>query len=137
MCARSCSQSGAERNPSYRAQRGEKLRLLEMAMDNARQSFASRREQRKKPAEKMLEDLRVKARSAQLAQAHGMLRHLESPGLDVVGSHTFDEGEPCKDLYRRLPDSQFEVKMIRQHVRKSSRRRSKRAVEKTYTPTCG
>ena len=40
-------------------QRGEKLRLLEMAMDNARQSFASRRDN-EKTREQMLEDLRVK-----------------------------------------------------------------------------
>ena len=45
-------------------QRGEKLRLLEMAMDNARQSFASRRDN-EKTREKMLEDLRVKLGSAQ------------------------------------------------------------------------
>ena len=40
-------------------QRGEKLRLLEMAIENARQSFAARRES-ENTRERMLEELRVK-----------------------------------------------------------------------------
>ena len=62
-------------------QRGEKLRLLEMAMDNARQSFAARRDN-ENTREKMLEELRTQAPSAQHAQADGVLRHLQFAGLD-------------------------------------------------------
>src|SRR5208337_273026 len=40
-------------------QRGEKLRMLEMAIENARQSFAARRES-ENTRERMLEELRVK-----------------------------------------------------------------------------
>ena len=62
-------------------QRGEKLRLLEMAMDNARQSFAARRDN-ENTRERMLEELRTRAPSAQHPQAHRVLRHLQPAGLD-------------------------------------------------------
>ncbi|HYA34202.1 MAG TPA: excinuclease ABC subunit UvrC [Candidatus Binataceae bacterium] len=89
-------------------QRGEKLRLLEMAMDNARQSFASRRENENK-REKMLDDLRTKL------HLHNSPKRMECydisnlQGTLVVGSQvTFDEGEPRKDLYRRYRIRGFE-----------------------------
>jgi excinuclease ABC subunit C len=89
-------------------QRGEKLRLLEMAMDNARQSFASRRDN-EKTRELMLEDLRVKL------NLHNSPKRIECydisnlQGSMVVGSQvTFDEGEPQKNLYRRYRIRSFE-----------------------------
>ncbi|MGH7932665.1 MAG: excinuclease ABC subunit UvrC, partial [Candidatus Binataceae bacterium] len=82
-------------------QRGEKLRLLEMAMDNARQSFGARRDN-EHTREKMLEDLRAKL------HLHNTPKRMECydisnlQGSMVVASQvTFDEGEPKKDLYRR------------------------------------
>jgi excinuclease ABC subunit C len=89
-------------------QRGEKLRLLEMAMDNARQSFASRRDN-EKTRESMLEGLRVKL------NLHNSPKRIECydisnlQGSMVVGSQvTFDEGEPQKNLYRRYRIRSFE-----------------------------
>src|SRR6202166_2335498 len=89
-------------------QRGEKLSLLEMAMDNARQSFASRRDN-EKTRESMLEDLRVKL------NLHNAPKRIECydisnlQGSMVVGSQvTFDEGEPQKNLYRRYRIRSFE-----------------------------
>jgi excinuclease ABC subunit C len=82
-------------------QRGEKLRLLEMAMDNARQSFAARRDN-ENTRERMLEELRTRL------HLHNTPKRIECydisnlQGSMVVGSQaTFDEGEPRKDLYRR------------------------------------
>jgi excinuclease ABC subunit C len=82
-------------------QRGEKLRLLEMAMDNARQSFSARRDN-ENTREKMIEDLRAKL------HLHNTPKRIECydisnlQGSMVVGSQaTFDEGEPQKALYRR------------------------------------
>ena len=82
-------------------QRGEKLRLLEMAMDNARQSFAARRDN-ENTRERMLEELRTRL------HLHNTPKRIECydisnlQGSMVVGSQaTFDEGEPRKDFYRR------------------------------------
>ena len=62
-------------------QRGDKLRLLEMAMENARQSFASRRDN-ENTREKMLDELRVKLHLRNTPETYRVLRHLESAGLD-------------------------------------------------------
>ena len=62
-------------------QRGDKLRLLEMAMQNARQSFTARRDN-ENTREKMLDELRVKLHLRNSAQTDRMLRHLEPAGLD-------------------------------------------------------
>ena len=82
-------------------QRGEKLRLLEMAMENARQSFAARREN-ESTRERMLEDLR---RRLHLRNAPKRIECYDISNLQgsmVVGSQvTFDDGEPQKQLYRR------------------------------------
>jgi excinuclease ABC subunit C len=82
-------------------QRGEKLRLLEMAMDNARQSFASRRDN-EKTREQMLEDLRAKLGLRNTPKRIECYDISNLQGSMVVGSQvTFDEGEPQKNLYRR------------------------------------
>ena len=82
-------------------QRGDKVRLLEMAMQNARQSFNSRRDN-ENTREKMLDELRVKLHlrnSPKLIECYD-ISNLQ--GSMVVGSQaTFDEGEPQKALYRR------------------------------------
>jgi len=89
-------------------QRGEKLRLLEMAMDNARQSFASRREN-ENTREKMLDELRIKLHLRNSPKRMECYDISNLHGTLVVGSLvTFDEGEPRKDLYRRYRIRGFE-----------------------------
>jgi excinuclease ABC subunit C len=82
-------------------QRGEKLRLLEMAMENARQSFAARREN-DNTRERMLEELRTKLHLRNTPKRIECYDISNLQGSMVVGSQvTFDEGEPQKQLYRR------------------------------------
>ena len=82
-------------------QRGEKLRLLEMAMDNARQSFAARRDN-ENTRERMLEELRTRLHLRNTPKRIECYDISNLQGSMVVGSQaTFDEGEPRKDFYRR------------------------------------
>jgi excinuclease ABC subunit C len=82
-------------------QRGDKLRLLEMAMDNARQSFAARRDN-ENTREKMLEELRTKLHLRNTPKRMECYDISNLQGTMVVASQvTFDEGEPQKQLYRR------------------------------------
>jgi excinuclease ABC subunit C len=82
-------------------QRGDKLRLLEMATENARQSFSSRRDH-ENTREKMLEELRAKLHLRNSAKRIECYDISNLQGSMVVGSQaTFDEGLPQKGLYRR------------------------------------
>ncbi len=82
-------------------QRGEKRSLLELAMENARQSFAARRDN-EKIRERMLEELRVKLHLRNTPKRIECYDISNLQGSMVVGSQaTFDEGEPQKSLYRR------------------------------------
>jgi excinuclease ABC subunit C len=82
-------------------QRGEKLRMLEMAIENARQSFAARRES-ENTRERMLEELRVKLHLRNTPKRIECYDVSNLQGSMVVASQvTFDEGEPQKNLYRR------------------------------------
>ncbi len=82
-------------------QRGEKLRLLEMAQENARQSFAARRDN-EHTREKMLEELRTRLRLRNTPKRIECYDISNLQGSMVVGSQvTFEEGEPDKNLYRR------------------------------------
>jgi excinuclease ABC subunit C len=114
-------------------QRGEKLRLLEMAMDNARQSFASRRDN-EKTREQMLEDLRVKLGLRNSPKRMECYDISNLQGSMVVGSQvTFDEGEPCKNLYRRYRIRSFEGQDDFAAMYEVLKRRLERAVrENTY-----
>ena len=82
-------------------QRGEKLRLLEMAQANARQSFFARRDNETQ-REKMLEELRTKLNLKNTPKRIECfdISHLQG-SLIVASQVTFDEGEPQKNLYRR------------------------------------
>ena len=92
----------------FQPQRGEKLRLLEMAMDNARQSFASRRDN-EKTRERMLEDLRAKLDLRNTPKRIECYDVSNLQGSMVVGSQvTFDEGEPQRNLYRRYRIRSFQ-----------------------------
>ena len=82
-------------------QRGDKLRLIEMAMQNARQSFTARRDN-ENTREKMLDELRVKLHLRNAPKLIECYDISNLQGAMVVGSQaTFDEGEPQKALYRR------------------------------------
>jgi len=82
-------------------QRGEKLRLLEMAQANARQSFFARRDNETQ-REKMLEELRTKLNLKNTPKRIECfdISHLQG-SLIVASQVTFDEGEPQKNRYRR------------------------------------
>ncbi len=82
-------------------QRGEKTRLLQMANENARQSFAARRDS-EKTRERMLEELRAKLRLRNTPKRIECYDISNLQGSMVVASQVvFDEGQPRKDLYRR------------------------------------
>jgi len=85
----------------FRPQRGDKVRLCEMAADNARQSFLARRDTDDKRV-KMVEELQksLGLRSAPKRIECFDISNLQ--GRQIVGSMVvFDEGEPDKSRYRR------------------------------------
>jgi excinuclease ABC subunit C len=85
----------------FRPQRGDKVRLCEMAAENARQSFAARRDTEDKRL-RMVEELRksLGLRSAPKRIECFDISNLQ--GRQIVGSMVvFDEGEPDKSRYRR------------------------------------
>lgn len=85
----------------FRPQRGDKVRLCEMAAENARQSFAARRNFDDKRV-KMVEELQ---RALGLRSAPKRIECFDISnfqGRHIVGSMVvFDEGEPDKSRYRR------------------------------------
>ena len=119
-------------------QRGDKLRLLEMAMENARQSFASRRDN-ENTREKMLDELRTKLHLRNTPKRIECYDISNLQGSMVVGSQvTFDEGEPRKESLSPLPDSHGRRSgRLRQHVRSPEPPARTRASRRTNIPTCG
>ncbi len=118
----------------FQPQRGEKLRLLEMAMDNARQSFASRRDN-EKTREQMLEELRVKLGLRNSPKRMECYDISNLQGSMVVGSQvTFDEGEPQKNLYRRYRIRSFEGQDDFASMYEVLKRRLERAVRENEYP---
>ncbi|MBI4528450.1 MAG: excinuclease ABC subunit UvrC [Deltaproteobacteria bacterium] len=82
-------------------QRGDRRQLLEMAMQNARQSFFERHDQEKK-REKMLLELQEKLRLKRYPQRIECFDISNIHGSHAVGSMvTFFNGEPDKQRYRR------------------------------------
>ncbi len=85
-----------------RPQRGDKLRLVEMAQENARQSFVEKRRSAEQK-EKTLDTLR---RALHLGNAPKRIECFDISNIQgslAVGSMvTFDEGEPDKSRYRRF-----------------------------------
>jgi excinuclease ABC subunit C len=115
-------------------QRGEKTRLLEMAMENARQSFASRRDN-EQTREKMLEDVRAKLHLKNTPKRMECYDISNLQGTMVVGSQvTFDEGEPRKDLYRRYRIRGFEGQDDFASMYEVLKRRLERAVRENEFP---
>jgi excinuclease ABC subunit C len=85
----------------FRPQRGDKVRLCEMAAENARQSFAARRDTEDKRS-RMVAELQksLGLRSAPKRIECFDISNLQ--GRQIVGSMVvFDEGEPDKNRYRR------------------------------------
>lgn len=82
-------------------QRGARVRLVEMARDNARHSFAERRDQTTQ-REHMLEELRrrLHLRSAPKRIECFDISNIQG-NLTVASMVTFDEGQPCPARYRR------------------------------------
>ncbi len=115
-------------------QRGDKLRLLEMAIENARQSFASRRDN-EVTREKMLDDLRTKLHLKNTPKRMECYDISNLQGTMVVGSQvTFDEGEPRKDLYRRYRIRSFEGQDDFASMYEVLKRRLTRAVAENEFP---
>ncbi len=118
-------------------QRGDKLRLLEMAMDNARQSFAARRDN-ENTREKMLAELRAKLHLRNTPKRIECYDISNLQGAMVVGSQaTFDEGEPQKALYRRYRIRTVDGQDDFASMYEVLSRRAKRARPKTNFPTYG
>jgi excinuclease ABC subunit C len=85
-----------------RPQRGDKVRLVAMAAENARQSFLERRDADHQ-RERMLEELRTKLRLRNAPKRIECFDISNIQGSLAVGSMvTFDEGEPDKSRYRRF-----------------------------------
>jgi excinuclease ABC subunit C len=81
-------------------QRGDKLRLVEMARDNARQGFAERRDATKQ-SERMVAELQRRLRLANAPKRIECLDIATFQGSETVGAIVaFDEAEPAKDGYR-------------------------------------
>jgi excinuclease ABC subunit C len=82
-------------------QRGAKLRLLEMAVENARHGYTERRDVGAR-RDRMLEELqrRLHLRSAPRRVECFDISHIQGD-LTVGSMVTFDEGEPCRARYRR------------------------------------
>ncbi len=81
-------------------QRGDKLRLVEMARDNARQSFAERRDAAKQ-GERMVTELQRRLRLANAPKRIECLDIATFQGTETAGAIVaFDEGEPDKEGYR-------------------------------------
>jgi len=87
--------------------RGDKRHLVEMAIDNAKQSFADRHDH-KKAREKMLHELQQALRLKSYPHRIECFDISTIHGAYAVGSMvTFIDGEPDKDLYRH-----FRIKTI-------------------------
>jgi excinuclease ABC subunit C len=81
-------------------QRGDKLRLVEMARDNARQSFVERRDAGAKRA-RMVAELQARLRLANAPKRIECVDIANTQGTENVGAIVaFDEGEPAKAGYR-------------------------------------
>lgn len=83
-------------------QRGDKRHLVQMAQDNAKQSFGERHDQ-EKAREKMLRELQTQLRLKRYPQRIECFDISTIHGTNAVGSMvTFINGEPDKNLYRHF-----------------------------------
>jgi excinuclease ABC subunit C len=118
----------------FRPQRGEKVRLVEMAMENAKQSFASRRDN-EKTRERMLDELRTRLNLRNAPKRIECYDISNLQGTMVVGSQvTFDEGEPRKEFYRRYRIRSVEGQDDFASLYEVLKRRLERAVRENEFP---
>jgi len=83
-------------------QRGDRRHLLQMAQDNAKQSFSERHDQ-EKAREKMLRELQAQLRLKRYPQRIECFDISMIHGAHAVGSMvSFIDGEPDKNLYRHF-----------------------------------
>ena len=83
-------------------QRGDRRHLVQMAQDNAKQSFSERHDQ-EKAREKMLRELQAQLRLKRYPQRIECFDISMIHGAHAVGSMvTFIDGEPDKNLYRHF-----------------------------------
>jgi excinuclease ABC subunit C len=83
-------------------QRGDRRHLVQMAQDNAKQSFGERHDQ-EKAREKMLRELQTQLRLKRYPQRIECFDISMIHGAHAVGSMvTFIDGEPDKNLYRHF-----------------------------------
>ena len=96
------SERKGKRVEILRPQRGDKVRLLEMAAENAAQSFRERQDAERKH-ERMSEELQRKLHLRNAPKRIECFDISNIQGRLAVGSMvTFDEGEPDKSRYRRF-----------------------------------
>ena len=96
------SERKGKRVEILRPQRGDKVRLLEMAAENAGQSFRERQDADRKH-ERMSEELQRKLHLRNAPKRIECFDISNIQGRLAVGSMvTFDEGEPDKSRYRRF-----------------------------------
>ncbi|MBI2963752.1 MAG: excinuclease ABC subunit UvrC [Deltaproteobacteria bacterium] len=85
----------------FRPQRGDKVRLCEMAAENARQGFAARRNTEDRRL-RMVEELRHRLELRSAPKRIECFDISNFQGRQIVGSMVaFDEGDPDKGRYRR------------------------------------
>jgi excinuclease ABC subunit C len=115
-------------------QRGDKLRLVEMARENAQQSFAERRDQGKQ-RERMVQELQAKLRLRNAPKRIECVDIANIQGTESVGALVaFDEGEPAKAGYRRYRIRTVEGADDFASVAEVLRRRFRTAKEKGGIP---
>jgi len=96
------SERKGRRAAILRPQRGDKVRLLEMAAENARQSFRERQDAGRN-RDRMSEELRQRLFLRHAPKRIECFDISNIQGRLAVGSMvTFDEGEPDKSRYRRF-----------------------------------
>jgi excinuclease ABC subunit C len=96
------SERKGKRVDILRPQRGDKVRLIEMAAENAAQSFRERQDSERKH-ERMSEELQRKLHLRNAPKRIECFDISNIQGRLAVGSMvTFDEGEPDKSRYRRF-----------------------------------
>jgi excinuclease ABC subunit C len=96
------SERKGKRVDMFAPQRGDKRHLVQMAEDNAKQSFSERHDQ-ENAREKMLRELQAQLRLKRYPQRIECFDISAMHGTHAVGSMvTFIDGEPDKDLYRHF-----------------------------------
>lgn len=115
-------------------QRGTKARLIDMAVENARQSFVEKRqtsEQREQTTESLRKALRLRNSPKRIECFD--ISNIQ--GADVVASMVvFDECEPAKDSYRRYRIKTVEGQDDFASMYEVLTRRYRRAIEENTLP---